>query len=180
MQGNTLRKRRHKRESLSENQNQAGARMIGVERLKEIELSRDLTTDELEVMSQICEVKTYEASSVIFKEGDEGKEMYVVDEGMVNCMIHPTPDQPVVVGTKTRNSLFGWSAMISPHRYTATAKAAEKTRVFVARGSDLRRICGVNPHICSKVMEKIVCIVDDQLVKTRQALIQAFYESHGR
>ena len=153
--------------------------MVSVKRLKETELLCDLTTAELEAISQIFEVRTYEAGDTIFKEGDESTEIFIVDEGQVEYVIEPIPDQPLIVDTMTKNQLFGWSAMVPPHRRTATIKATKKTRVFVARASDLRRIYQANPHIYDEIMEKIVRIVDDRLGKTRRALVQAFYECQG-
>jgi hypothetical protein len=69
--------------------------------------------------------------------------------------------------------------MAPPHRRTATINAMKRTRVFVVRANDLRRMRDVNPVIWSKVMAKIVRIVDDRLGKTRKALVQAFYECQG-
>lgn len=153
--------------------------IVTIERLRETELFNSLTIDEVALVSLACETRVYREGDTIFRENDESTEIFMVDEGRVQAIIEPIPNRPMVIGTITKNQLFGWSAMISPHRYTATVKAAEKTRVFVARGNDLRGICSVNPRICSKVMERIACIVSDRLVQTRQALVQAFYESQA-
>ena len=153
--------------------------MVSVKRLKETELLCDLTTAELEAISQIFELRTYETGAIIFNEGDESTEIFIVDEGQAECVIEPIPNQPLVVDTMTRNQLFGWSAMVPPHHRTATIKATTKTRVLVAGASDLRRICQVHPHIYDEIMEKIVLTVDDRLGKTRKALVQTFYECQG-
>jgi CRP-like cAMP-binding protein len=130
--------------------------MVGVERLKKIGLLSDLTTNELEAISQICEVRTYEPAAIIFKEGDEGKEMYVVDKGMVSCIIHPTPEQSIVIGTRTRNSLLGWAAILPPYRHTITARSEEKTRVFTIKSDRLGKMCDAYPNIWDIVMQHIV------------------------
>lgn len=130
--------------------------MVGVERLKKIGMLSDLTTDELQAISQICEVRTYEPAAIIFEEGDEGKEMYVVDKGMVNCIIHPTPEQSIIIGTRTRNSLLGWAAILQPYCHTVTARSEEKTRVFAIKSDQLRKTCDVYPNIWDIVMQHIV------------------------
>ena len=153
--------------------------MVRAKRLKETELLCDLTTAELEAISQIFEVRTYGTGDTIFNEGDESAEIFIVDEGQVEYVIEPIPDQPLIVDTMTKNQLFGWSAMVPPHRRTATIKATKKTRVLAAGANDLRKICQANPHIYDEIMEKIVRIVDDRLEKTRKALVQTFYECQG-
>ena len=153
--------------------------IVTAERLRETELFDCLTTDEAELASLACETRVYGKGDTIFNEGDEGTEIFIVDEGEVQCVIEPIPNRPLVVDTLTKNQLFGWSAMVPPHHRTATIKATKRTRVFVVRANDLRRIREVNPLIGNKVMAKIVRIVIDRLGKTRKALVQAFYESRG-
>lgn len=150
--------------------------IVTAERLRKTELFDCLTPDEAELASLACETRVYRKGDTIFKEGDESTEIFIVDEGEVQCVIEPIPNQPLVVDTITKNQLFGWSAIAPPHRCTATIQATKKTRVFVVRANNLRRMREVNPVIWSKVLAKIVRIVDDRLGKTRKALMQAFYE----
>jgi CRP-like cAMP-binding protein len=153
--------------------------IVTAERLRETELFDCLTPDEAELASLACETRVYRKGDTIFNEGDESTEIFVVDEGEVQYVVEPMPNQPLVIDTITKNQLFGWSAMAPPHRCTATVQATKKTKVFVVRASDLRRIREVNPVIWSKVMARIVRIVDDRLEKTRKALVQAFHECQG-
>jgi CRP-like cAMP-binding protein len=146
------------------------------ERLRETELFDCLTPYEAELASLACETRVYKKGDTIFKEGDESTEIFVVDEGEVQCALEPRPNQSLVVDTLTKDQLFGWSAIAPPHRRTATIQATKKTRVFVVRTNDLRRVREVNPVIWNKVLAKIVRIVDDRLGKTRRALAQAFWE----
>ena len=127
-------------------------RIVAIERLRETEAFDCLTTDELAFASLACETRVYRAGDTIFREGDESTDVFIVDEGRVQCVIEPIPNHSVVIGTRTKNQLFGWSALLPPHRYTTTAKAAEKTRVFVIRGSDLRRICRVKLNVFSMTL----------------------------
>ena len=153
--------------------------IVTAERLRETELFDCLTPYEAELASLACETRVYRKGDTIFNEGDESTEIFIVDEGEVQCVIEPIPNQPLVVDTITKNQLFGWSAMAPPHRRTTTIQAMKKTRVFVIRANDLRRIREVNPVIWNKIIAKIVRIVDDRLGKTRKALVQAFYEHRG-
>ena len=94
--------------------------MVTIERLRETEIFHSLSDEELEMVSPVCQSRVYDNGAIIVREGEESTEIYVVDDGAVNCEIEPLPNQRVAVCTVTKNCVFGWSALLSPHRYTAT------------------------------------------------------------
>ena len=150
--------------------------MVTIERLRETEIFHSLSDEELGMVSAVCQSRAYDSGSIICREGEESTDIYLVDDGAVNCEIEPLPNQHVGVCTRTKNCVFGWSALLPPHRYTATARTTQKTKVIVANGGQLRKICETHPQICSVVMEHIVRVVDIQLRDTRQALLQCIHD----
>jgi CRP-like cAMP-binding protein len=155
------------------------SRTVTIDRLRKIDIFEGLSKEELAQLSLACERRTYNAGDTIFKKGDHGTELFVVDNGLVQISIEPIPNRPMVIATRKSNQLFSWSAMVPPHRYTATAKALENTSVIVAQGNDLRQICKVHPFICNEIYEKCIRMLDAQLKNTSQALMQCYYDSQS-
>ena len=64
--------------------------------------------------------QTYKAGSLMFQEGSEGDFFYMLEDGKVDLYIGKQEEARFLVYYP--GEIFGWSALIAPHRYLATAK----------------------------------------------------------
>ncbi len=100
-------------------------------------------------------VEKFPAGSVIFREGDLGSEMYIIQNGHVRISLH--------VGGKERElavlekgDFFGEIALLnqSPER-TATASAMDDVEVLKLRTTDLDQLLRRKPEIAIRMMMKL-------------------------
>jgi len=100
-------------------------------------------------------VENYTAGSVIFREGDLGSEMYIIQNGHVRISLH--------VGAKERElavlekgDFFGEIALLnqSPER-TATATAIDDVELLKLRTTDLDQLLRRKPEIAIRMMMKL-------------------------
>ena len=139
------------------------------------ELFGHLESEYLEKLSPLCRGFTFGAGEVIFKEGDEAKELYVLTDGRVDLEIEirPVPDRPpmpTTVEAVTEDECFGWSAVVEPMVYTASAVCRTPCTVIALRGDILRRVMEDEPLIGHQVMAKLAQMISRRLAHTRMRL----------
>src|SRR3990172_13148241 len=81
-------------------------------------------------MFQIASYETYQDGQIIFKEGDNGDWIYVVDEGEVDISKN-VGGQQIVIETLKEGDVFGEMAYIEKQPRSATATARGKTVVGI-------------------------------------------------
>ena len=74
-----------------------------------------------------AEEQSYKKGSVIFKRGEEASHFYVLAAGDVHIDVAEAESALAVNRT---GEVFGWSALVEPYRYTATAKCVGDARVI--------------------------------------------------
>jgi CRP-like cAMP-binding protein len=84
--------------------------------------------------------KSFEPGEIIVREGDDGREMFVVQSGRVE-ITKQIDDRSVKLGEMGRGDFFGEMSLLESQPRAATATAADATRVLViSPGSLLLRI----------------------------------------
>jgi len=75
-------------------------------------------------------LKRFRKDDIIFKEGDEGDEMYIIQKGKI-ALLKKTKDGAVVLDTMSKNNFFGEMALFGNPKRSATAKAYEDSDLLV-------------------------------------------------
>jgi len=133
------------------------------ELLRSSEIFEDLTEAELDRIAKQCREEVYEAGTTIFKEGDEARELYIVEEGRValevTLHIGSGVGRQGIIDVITKGGIFGSSAFCEINVYTNSARCVEKTRVLVMTGGELCSLFEDDIRAGYKVMQKLVNIV---------------------
>ena len=149
--------------------------MAIVDILKSSELFGTLETEYLEKVSALCRMETYRRDTVIFKEGDEAMDLYVLSDGRVALEIEmrPVPDRsaiPIVVEVLTKGGSFGWSAIIEPNVYTLSARCITDCAVLAIKGDMLRKVMTDDTGLGFELMKHLARLARLRLVETRVRL----------
>jgi len=106
----------------------------------------------------------------LFLLGDHADRLYVVLSGKVELSF-PLSFGGVVrdipVESKTAGTAFGWSALVKPHRFALSARAAESSDVAVFSRHELLRVFEAEPRIGYVVMQRIAELVGRRLVQVQ-------------
>ncbi len=143
--------------------------MEKIEVLKRSDLFRELDDDQLKLVAAIGNEETFDAGTVLHKQGCPGEKIYVVEEGLVGIILEVGPMAQRQVQAATNFESFGWVAMIPPYTCTATSKTLEKTKVITFDGRELLSLCTDHPEIGFKVLQALSCVISGRL---RQAYVQ--------
>ena len=99
--------------------------MISPEIIRRYPFFAGLSLDQIDTLAKAASEEKVEAGHFFLREGDEVPYLYLVVEGTANALIElPTKDREIIVGTIGPGEMFAWSALVPPHKATASVKAA--------------------------------------------------------
>ena len=112
-----------------------------IERLREHPFLRGLNHSQLTLLADCALTARFKAGEVIFREGEEAKQFYLIEKGKVVLESGKDFGEPVVIQTIGPGDLLGWSWMMPPYRWHFTARAVEPTKAIYFMGTILRDYC---------------------------------------
>ena len=146
-----------------------------IDALKDSELLAGLDATRLEKISTICQGHNYAKDAIIFDEGQEATELYLLQSGRValEMQVQPVPDGPVIptaLEVVSEGECFGWSALAEPHFYTLAARCMTNCTALAVSGGMLRDAMAADPLMGYQIMDKLTEIVSRRLADTRLRL----------
>ncbi len=149
---------------------------MSIEKLRNFELFRDLTDNELKDISEIAAKKEYEAGKNIFNERASANKFYIVSKGRV--VINMKADGGLghlPIDTIESGDVFGWSAIIEPYAYTAYARTVEDSELIVIDALALRNLFKKNSSLGFKFMSEISFVIASRLKQLNERFISSLY-----
>jgi len=115
---------------------------------------------------------TYLKGETLFEEGDIGRALFIVISGKINLYKHTDPVSNELIATVEEGEIFGEMALLEEMPRTATATAAEKTRVYMLFKSKLDSILFSEP--------RIGVVITHYLAQTLSARLRAKMEAEAQ
>lgn len=128
--------------------------------LSKIPIFKDLTKKELRAIERILHKRNYKEKEVLFKEGDPGVGMYIIEKGRIHITIGKDEKLLAVL---TNSEFFGEIALLSETPRTATATAASDTLILGFFQSDLFGLLETNPRTGNKILLRLAQMIADRL-----------------
>jgi len=110
-----------------------------------------LLSAELQELKRSAEKRTYEAGQIIFKQGDVGDGVYVVEEGSVEISATVDEQEDRVLSHLGANTFFGEMAVLDGQPRSATATAKLCTVVSFIPRDEMLRALGHSPELLSSL-----------------------------
>jgi CRP-like cAMP-binding protein len=122
------------------------------ELLRGVELFDGLTDDDLSEVATICTRRKLKEGEVLAKQGEVGRELFIVSEGLVEVTVSERTVPRVVVNLGT-GQLIGEMSLVDRGPRSATVKAIhDPTYVQVIQHDDFQALCQRNTQIGYRVM----------------------------
>jgi CRP-like cAMP-binding protein len=115
-----------------------------------------------------AEEETHKKDSVIFKRGEEAAHFYVLAAGDVHIEIG---EREETLAVNRPGEVFGWSALVAPYRYTATAKCVRDVRVIKISRDLVEAAITEHPGEGLAVLKNLTGIIADRLRYAYQQLV---------
>jgi len=112
-------------------------------------------------------VRFFEQGAVIFKENDDGNEMFIIIQGVVEIRKSTGASSSKVLSTLQKGDMFGEMAIIEKQPRSASAVAVQPTRVLVLNEKLYDSMIGSNPDFARK-MNKVL----SERIRRADAIIQ--------
>ncbi len=150
--------------------------MIDYDDLIRIDLFDDLTEEELKSIREICSEERYAPGEFIFKEGSQAKRLYVLKEGKVSIEIQVGDNKHLSVFTISQGAdLFGWSALVEPFKFTASARCVDAATVLAVDGVKLMGLIEKDYRMGFLIMRRILRFISQRVRDSRLQLIHCYY-----
>ena len=149
--------------------------MVSGEVLKEFRLFEGLDDGALKEVAELCHERRYDEGAICFVQGRKATELHLCRSGRVDIIVRLQVPWGIEVTVHTVNGgeILGWSALVEPYIYTASAKCAERTTDICINASDLMNFLKRKPHIGYQVMTDLSAVVSSRLIETRLKLAKA-------
>ena len=148
--------------------------MVSPELLRRFAFFAGFSDEQLKQLAMAGREQIAAVGETLFTEGKPAHNLYFVTEGEIEILNVGTGNrESVAVSSLPAGELLGWSAVIEPHLYTATARATRPSRVIVFAGADLEQLMS-DDHFSCLLMKKIAQVIGQRLRDTRIQLLSLF------
>jgi CRP-like cAMP-binding protein len=128
--------------------------------------------ERLKEVSRFFHEELYPKGSLLLEEERRAGRLFILLRGTVAVSFRRGEEELIVEIHRRRGELFGWSALVPPKKYTATAKALGDCRVLSIPGKDLERFFRRHPSCGWLFLKKLSTLIATRLHRTRTFLAE--------
>jgi CRP-like cAMP-binding protein len=153
--------------------------MVTVEVLRRFELFKGLAKNDLAQLAELCKPYAMHEGNRIFAESTKATDVHLCRSGKVDILIwvgRPW-NRNIAVHRAVRGEVFGWSALVAPYIYTASAECVQSGEEIRLKGSELLTLFGQNPLMGYTILENLSANISLRLTQTRQRLVSEWLNS---
>jgi CRP/FNR family transcriptional regulator, cyclic AMP receptor protein len=133
--------------------------MITIDRLRKVEVFQGLSDGDLRKASSFCQDQTFPKGTVLCEEGARADKLLILEEGSVSIRFQKGVDFCI----QTPGKILGWSFLVPPNRYTASAVTLVSSKLLVIKSPDFFELVHKEPAMGLKIMENLAQIVASRL-----------------
>ncbi len=139
--------------------------------LKKVDIFNGLAEKEMEDIFHVCQMKEIKEQEEIFKEGDAGRDLFILLKGRVNIEIQlKMESERATVHTVSEGEIFGEFALVDGEARSASATAVKECKLIVLTRDDLDNLIQNNPHIGYIIMKNFSKVLCGRIRKTTREL----------
>ncbi len=120
-------------------------------RLRKIDLFRNLAAETLQVLAECCLLRDMASGEIIFREGDEGDGLYIIDSGEVSVT-----KNGVIISKLSEGAYFGELALLADIPRFATISALSEGVLFFITKQDFDKITDEIPAIMKSINKQVI------------------------
>ena len=132
--------------------------------IREVELFEGIPSHVIDEIAHLAGKESFPAEHVLFREGEFAESLYILKDGQVAITIQGKT--PVTFPIDEPGSAFGWSALVEPRRYTATAEFTMDSQVIKIDGERLLRVFENHPLDGLTIMRRVAGVISRRLIRS--------------
>jgi CRP-like cAMP-binding protein len=150
--------------------------------MNETKLFAGVSADELEIVIKHCTEKTFLGGEPVFKEGEEGDSLWLVESGSVEVFKTIRGDVDRVLGTIGPGEIFGEMSFIDGSKRSASARTGEPSHLLTLSRGAFNKLAEDQPGVAASTFAALAAILAERLRHTNDAYkeaVSSFLETAG-
>ncbi len=135
---------------------------------------KGLEARHIELLAGCTSNVVFKPGEFIFREGEDADKFYLIRHGKVVVETFVPQKGPLLIRTRTKDDVFGWSWMIPPYKWHFDARAMELTRGLALDGKCLRGKCEEDHDLGYELMKRFATLIAERLEATRLQLMDIY------
>jgi CRP/FNR family transcriptional regulator, cyclic AMP receptor protein len=123
-----------------------------IDTLRQVPLFESLDDEAARKLCQLLESTDCKAETSLFRAGDEGDAMYLIERGKVRICVQATDGREMVLTEFGRGDFFGDMALLDGQRRSADAIVAEDARLAVLSREHFLSFMRSNPNVALEML----------------------------
>jgi CRP-like cAMP-binding protein len=141
--------------------------------IKSIPWFLELNSENLQRLTSIADVRSYQTDEVLFSEGEQHGNLYIVIEGKVQIESFVPGYGSLPIFTAESLDVVGWSSLTPVVRQkTGTARVTETAKLLVFDAEQLMELCEEDCDLGFLIMRRLANIVASRLLTHRLHLLE--------
>ncbi|MDI6752850.1 MAG: cyclic nucleotide-binding domain-containing protein [Thermodesulfobacteriota bacterium] len=133
--------------------------MIQIERLRNVEIFQGLREEELKIVVQFCQEEMVPEGVTLCEEGARASKLFILEQGAISISFK----KGVNFAIQTPGKILGWSFLIPPNRYTASAVTILPSKVLVINSPKFYELVHKDSKIGLKIMDNLAQVVASRM-----------------
>jgi hypothetical protein len=133
---------------------------VNIERLRKVDILQGLMDGELQSIAQYFEEENVEAGVTLCEEGTNADRLFVLEQGRVSIRSRKGGQQYDI---ETPGKIVGWSFLVPPFVYTASAVTSAPSKVLVIKSPDFYYVIHKEPKMGMKVVNNLSQVIASRL-----------------
>jgi len=125
---------------------------MNVQTLRQVPLFESLDTEAAHELCELLESLDCKAGTVLFRTGDEGDAMYVIEHGKVRISVRAEEGHEVTLTELHRGDFFGEMALFDGKPRSADARVADNARLAVLSREHFLSFVSSNPNVALEML----------------------------
>ena len=117
-----------------------------------------LSPSAVELIAECASNVHFAEGDRIFDEGEPASTFYAICDGGVALVVYSRAKEPVVIDTLNAGEVFGWSWLVPPYRYYASARAVIPVSATALDGACLRGKCEADTELGYQLLKRVVTV----------------------
>jgi MFS superfamily sulfate permease-like transporter len=141
--------------------------------LDRLDLLATLTGDECEALRRLLVRRTYHKGDVVFREGDEGREMFIIARGAASVSMRLAgEDRAKRLATFTAGTVFGELALLDAGPRSASVEADEELTCYLLTEAGFATLAREHHAVAIKLLANLGRELSQRLRRANQTIYQ--------
>jgi len=133
--------------------------MVPTERIRNVEIFQGLKDEELKIVAQFCQELQIPEKNTLCEEGARADKLFILEEGTVSIRFQKGAGFEIHGPGK----ILGWSFLVPPNRYTASAITVTPSRLLMIKSPDFYELVHKDSRMGLKIMDSLAQVVSGRL-----------------